>query len=104
MGRGRGLQSPASPVAPAASWAPPRSAPGAAWGPGCQVPAGAAAQWEDAGTAHIHLQLLCSILSPKSTLQANSSGVKEGLPLPRQLLDHTLREQRHSRESTGSKL
>lgn len=62
------------------------------------------AQWEDVGTAHIHLQLPHNTLSPGGTLQANSNGVKEGLPLPRQLLDHTLREQRHSRESTGSKL
>lgn len=86
---GRGHQSPASQVAPAASRAPPCSAPGAACGPGARSQLEPGAQWEDAGTPHTHLQLLCSILSPGGTLQANSSGVKGGLPLPRQLLDHT---------------
>lgn len=92
------------PACPAASWAPPSSAPGAACGLGASSQLEPGAQWEDVGTPHFCLELLCSILSPGGTLQANSNGVKEGFPLPRQLLDHTLREQRCSRESAGSKL
>lgn len=90
--------------APATSWAPPYSAPGAACGRGARSQLEPGPQWEDLRIAHIHLQLLCSILSPGGTLQAKNNGVKEGFPLTRQLLDYTLRDQRCSRESTGSKL
>lgn len=68
------------PACPATSWAPPSSAPGAACGLGSSSQLEPGAQWEDVGTPHFCLELLCSILSPGGTLQANSNGVKEGFP------------------------